>query len=125
MKTASSNELFSPTNGGGFQERAAQDGWTEENSASFKQLTLRAPDKTGKDTLRSLSQSKVDTIAPRRSARPFHPKTNANELLGQIRTSGIFFASREYRWHNPQNRPDRLTIMVVVTRGTSCRASPI
>lgn len=93
-KINNGSELFGPTSGDGFQELAAldgdQNGWIDENDASFKQLTLWTPDKTDKDTLQSLTDSGVGAIALSRINTPFDLKTNANELLGQIRTSGIF-----------------------------------
>lgn len=93
-KINNGSELFGPTSGDGFQELAALDddknGWIDENDAAFKQLTLWTPDKTDKDTLQSIGDSGVGAIALSRIATPFDLKTNANELLGQIRTSGIF-----------------------------------
>jgi hypothetical protein len=93
-KINNGSELFGPTSGDGFEELATLDGdhngWIDENDASFKQLSLWTPDKTGKDTLQSLSDAGVGAIALSRIATPFDLKTNANELLGEIRTSGIF-----------------------------------
>jgi len=87
-------ELFGPTSGDGFQELTAldgdQNGWIDENDAAFSQLSLWTPDKTDKDTLQPLTAAGVGAIALSRIATPFDLKTNANELLGQIRTSGIF-----------------------------------
>ncbi|NTV70910.1 MAG: VCBS repeat-containing protein [Azonexaceae bacterium] len=88
------SELFGPTSGDGFQELTALDGdkngWIDENDAAFTQLAIWTPDKIGKDALKSLSDTGVGAIALSRIATPFDLKTNANELLGQIRTSGIF-----------------------------------
>lgn len=93
-KINNGSELFGPTSGDGFQELAAldgdQNGWIDENDAAFKQLTLWTPDKTDKETLQSLTDAGVGAIALSRVTTPFDLKTNANELLGQIRTSGIF-----------------------------------
>lgn len=93
-KINNGSELFGPTSGDGFQELAAldgdQNGWIDENDASYKQLALWTPDKSGKDTLRSLSDAGVGAIALSRIATPFDLKTNGNQLLGEIRTSGIF-----------------------------------
>lgn len=87
-------ELFGPTSSDGFAELAAldadQNGWIDENDTAFAQLAIWTPDKSGKATLSSLSDSGVGSIALSRVATPFDLKTNANELLGQIRTSGIF-----------------------------------
>lgn len=88
------SELFGPTSGDGFQELAALDGdsngWIDENDASFAQLAVWTRDKSGKDALLSLNDSDVGAIALSRITTPFELKTNANELLGEIRTSGIF-----------------------------------
>ncbi|MGB4064700.1 MAG: VCBS repeat-containing protein [Azonexus sp.] len=93
-KINNGSELFGPTSGDGFQELAAldgdQNGWIDENDTAFQQLTLWTPDKTDKETLQSLTDAGVGAIALSRIATPFDLKTNANELLGQIRTSGIF-----------------------------------
>lgn len=93
-KINNGGELFGPTSGDGFQELAAldgdQNGWIDENDAAFKQLTLWTPDKTDKETLQSLTDAGVGAIALSRVTTPFDLKINANELLGQIRTSGIF-----------------------------------
>lgn len=88
------SELFGPTSGDGFQELAALDGdsngWIDENDVSFAQLAVWTRDKSGKDALQSLNDSDVGAIALSRITTPFELKTNANELLGEIRTSGIF-----------------------------------
>ena len=88
------SELFGPTSGDGFQELALLDGdrngWIDENDAAFKQLNIWTRDSAGHDQLQSLAASGVGAIALSRIDTPFDLKTNANELLGQIRTSGIF-----------------------------------
>lgn len=87
-------ERFGPTSGNGFQELTARDGdqngWIDENDAASNPLTLWTPDKTDKGTLPSLSTTGLGAFAPSRMATPFALKTNANQLLGHIRTSGIF-----------------------------------
>jgi len=94
MRIADSRNRSGPTRGNGFQEQAAPDGddngWIDENAASLKQFLLWTPDKTGKDTVPSLSDAGLGAIVPSRTARAFELKTNADDLLGQIRTSGIF-----------------------------------
>lgn len=88
------SELFGPTSGDGFQELAALDGdkngWIDENDAAFKQLSVWTRNGAGQDQLQSLGTAGVGAIALNRVNTPFDLKTNANELLGQIRTSGIF-----------------------------------
>ncbi len=93
-KINNGSELFGPTSGDGFAELARLDddknGWIDENDAAFTQLATWTPDKSGKGAVQSLSDSGVGAIALSRIATPFELKTNANELLGGIRTSGIF-----------------------------------
>ena len=87
------SELFGPTTNDGFAELAALDddsnGWIDENDAVFNRLQLWTRDSGGSDQLQSLAAAGVGAIALGRVATPFDLKTNANELLGQIRTSGI------------------------------------
>jgi hypothetical protein len=93
-KINNGSELFGPTSGDGFQELATLDkdknGWIDENDAAFNQLSVWTRDKNGKDTIQSLAAAGVGAIALSRVATPFELKTNTNELVGQIRTSGIF-----------------------------------
>ena len=88
------SELFGPGSGDGFAELARLDddsnGWIDENDAAFGQLQIWSRDNSGKDQLQSLAASGVGAIALSRINTPFDLKTNDNQLLGQIRTSGIF-----------------------------------
>ena len=86
-------ELFGPTRGDGFAELAALDtdrnGWIDENDPAFRQLHLwlggDAPER-----LRSLDEAGVGALALQKLATPFDLKTSENQILGQIRSSGIF-----------------------------------
>ncbi len=93
-KVDNGRELFGPTSGDGFQELAALDGdgngWIDENDAAYAQLQVWSRDAAGKEGLQSLADASVGAIALARIATPFSVKTEANELLGQIRSSGIF-----------------------------------
>jgi hypothetical protein len=93
-KVDNGRELFGPTSGDGFQELAALDGdgngWIDENDAAYAQLQVWSRDAAGKEGLQSLADVGVGAIALARIATPFSVKTEANELLGQIRSSGIF-----------------------------------
>lgn len=93
-KVNNGSELFGPTTNDGFAELAKLDddknGWIDENDAAFNKLQIWTRDASGKDQLQSLTAAGVGAIALSRIATPFDLKTNANELLGQIRTSGIF-----------------------------------
>ena len=93
-KVDNGRELFGPTRGDGFQELAALDGdgngWIDENDAAYAQLQVWSRDAAGNEGLQSLAEAGVGAIALARIATPFSVKTEANELLGQIRSSGIF-----------------------------------
>ncbi len=93
-KVDNGRELFGPTSGDGFQELAALDGdgngWIDENDAAYGQLQVWSRDAAGNEGLQSLAEAGVGAIALARIATPFSVKTEANELLGQIRSSGIF-----------------------------------
>lgn len=88
------SELFGPTTNDGFAELAQLDddsnGWIDENDAAFAQLQVWSRNAAGEDSLQSLTDAGVGAIALSRLATPFDIKTNANELLGQVRSSGIF-----------------------------------
>ena len=86
-------ELFGPTLGDGFTELAALDsddnGWIDENDPAFAQLSIwQGGDST--DRLHSLTDAGVGALALQRLATPFDLKTQENQLLGSIRSSGIF-----------------------------------
>lgn len=93
-KVNDGRELFGPGSNDGFAELAVLDddnnGWIDESDAAFSKLQVWSRDSSGKDQLQSLSAAGVGAIALSRIATPFDLKTNANELLGQIRSSGIF-----------------------------------
>ena len=87
-------ELFGPTTQDGFQELSALDGdhngWIDENDAAYSQLQVWTRNSQGADQLQSLAAANVGAIALARIATPFDLKNNDNQLLGQIRNSGIF-----------------------------------
>ena len=87
-------ELFGPMTNDGFAELATLDddgnGWIDENDAAFTNLQIWSRDAAGKDQLQSLENANVGAISLARVATPFDIKNDANELLGQIRSSGIF-----------------------------------
>jgi hypothetical protein len=87
-------ELFGPTTNDGFAELATLDedgnGWIDENDAAFAQLQLWSRDAKGNDQLQSLAAAGIGAIALSRLSTPFDLKNHANELLGQVRNTGIF-----------------------------------
>ncbi|MBS1130657.1 MAG: hypothetical protein H6R16_1659 [Proteobacteria bacterium] len=92
-KVNNGSELFGPNTGDGFQELAKLDddknGWIDENDAAFGQLQVWTRNTEGTEQLQSLGSAGVGAISLSRINTPFDIKTNANELLGKIRTSGI------------------------------------
>ncbi|WP_153131528.1 VCBS repeat-containing protein [Dechloromonas hortensis] len=87
-------ELFGPTSGDGFQELAALDddknGWIDESDAAYQQLQVWSRNAANKDQLQSLTESGVGAISLSRIETPFQIKNYANQLLGEIRSSGVF-----------------------------------
>ena len=92
-KVNNGSELFGPTTNNGFQELAALDddrnGWIDESDAAFDRLQVWTRDGAGTDRLQSLGEAGVGAIGLGNIATPFDIKNNANQLLGQIRSSGI------------------------------------
>ncbi|MFZ2268471.1 MAG: VCBS repeat-containing protein [Azonexus sp.] len=88
------SELFGPISGDGFSELAAldadQNGWIDENDATFSRLQVWSRDSTGNNQLQSLTAAGIGAIALSQVGTPFDIKNNANELLGQVRSTGIF-----------------------------------
>lgn len=88
------SELFGPTSGNGFTELAALDndknGWIDENDTAYSQLKVWSSNDGGKQGLQSLSEAGVGAISLAHVSTPFSVKNNANQLLGEIRSSGIF-----------------------------------
>lgn len=87
-------ELFGALTGNGFQELAALDddknGWIDENDAAFSQLSVWQPAGDGQTTLQSLTEAGVGAIYLGHVATPFSIKNEQNDLLGQIRSTGVF-----------------------------------
>ena len=87
-------EMFGPTSGDGFAELAALDddknGWIDENDSAFNKLSLWQQGDDTAGTLRSLGDTGIGALALANISTPFDLKNQQNELLGQIRTSGIF-----------------------------------
>ena len=88
------SELFGARTGDGFTELAGLDsdgnGWIDENDAAYTRLSLWNKDASGVDTLLSLKQADVGAISLTRAATPFSLKDENNDLLGQIRSSGVY-----------------------------------
>lgn len=88
------SELFGVKSGDGFADLAAFDsdhnGWIDENDSVYEQLRVWTKDASGKDLLSTLKQADVGAIALTHAETAFDLKDSSNELLGKIRSSGVF-----------------------------------
>lgn len=87
-------ELFGTQSGNGFADLAKHDGdqngWIDENDGIFEKLRVWAKDKNGKDTLYNLQQLKVGALYLGSLPTEFAAKSSNNQLLGQVRSSGVY-----------------------------------
>ena len=88
------SELFGAQSGDGFQDMAAFDedknGWIDDNDAVFAQLKVWSKDAEGNDVLSGLKGRGVGALYLGRTATPFEVKTGGNDLLGAVRSSGVY-----------------------------------
>ncbi len=88
------SELFGVSNGDGFAHLAQYDedgnGWIDENDSVFDRLQIWTKDSNGNDVLFALAQKGIGAICLANIATSFAMKNSANELDGQLRSSGIF-----------------------------------
>ncbi len=88
------SELFGTRSGDGFADLAQydQDGnqWIDENDAVYSQLKVWQRDTSGHDSLGTLAQAGVGALYLGRVASPFSVKTETNQTLGLVRSSGVF-----------------------------------
>jgi len=87
-------ELFGTQSGNGFADLAAYDSdgnhWIDENDAIYSKLRVWSKDAAGKDTLSTLAQRNVGALYLGNVATQFDLKNSANDLQGQIRSSGVY-----------------------------------
>jgi hypothetical protein len=87
-------ELFGATTGQGFAELAAydEDGnqWIDENDSIYSSLRIWSKDAQGQDQLVGLGERGVGAIYLGHVTTPFAIKDGQNDLVGQIRESGVF-----------------------------------
>jgi hypothetical protein len=87
-------ELFGPLSGDGFAELATHDddanGWIDENDAIYSRLRIWSRDGEGNDQLVGLGQRGVGAIYLGHLTTPFQLKDPDSELLGQVRSTGLF-----------------------------------
>jgi hypothetical protein len=85
------SELFGASSGDGFNELAQFDldknGWVDENDPAFAQMAVWS----GKD-FSSLKERGVGALYTGAVDAPFSLKTDGNQLLGQIRSAGIYLS---------------------------------
>lgn len=88
------SELFGPASGNGFDELAAydQDGnhWIDENDAVFAKLQLWNKDAQGNNKLTTLKEAGVGALYLGKVSTEFSLKDAANQLDGQVRSSGVY-----------------------------------
>lgn len=92
-KITNGNELFGPRSGDAFAELAGYDddgnGWIDEADAVFDQLRVWVKD-AEKDRLFSLREQDIGALYLGHARTPFDLKDNANALLGQVRSTGLY-----------------------------------
>ncbi len=88
------NELFGPATSDGFAELSAYDddknGWIDENDLVYDRLRIWTKDEAGEDQLFALGDKDVGAIYLGNVSTPFALKDDQNELLGQVRSSGVY-----------------------------------
>jgi hypothetical protein len=93
-KVNDGRELFGAVTGDGFGELAALDddgnGWIDENDRAYSSLYVWNRSADGKDELRSLRAVGVAAIALAHVDTPFSIKNAGNDLLAQVRSTGVF-----------------------------------
>lgn len=93
-KIDNGSELFGTKSGNGFADLAAYDSdgnhWIDENDAVYSKLRVWSKDASGADTLSTLAQRNVGALFLGNLATPFDLKTNTNETLGQVRSTGVY-----------------------------------
>lgn len=88
------SELFGPATGDGFAELARYDedknSWIDENDAIYDRLRIWTKDGEGNDQLFLLGQRGIGALFLGHIDTPFGLRDSANELLGAVRTSGVY-----------------------------------
>lgn len=89
-------ELFGAMTGDGFTELSVYDedgnGWIDENDTIYDKLQIWVKNNTGEDQLFAVGQKGVGAIFLGNLATSFDLKTDHNDLLGQVKSSGIFLS---------------------------------
>ena len=95
-KADNGSELFGVASGNGFADLARLDddgnGWIDENDSAWERLRVWQKTEAGEDRLTTLREANVGALNLASVVTPFDLKNDAQELLGQIRSSGVFLA---------------------------------
>ncbi|MEW6182961.1 MAG: hypothetical protein AB1500_07260 [Bacillota bacterium] len=87
-------ELFGPTTGKGFEELKTYDvdgnNWIDEADPIFEKLLIWSKDQDGNDSLSSLKEKGIGAIYLGNVSSAFSLTDQANELQGQVQSSGIY-----------------------------------
>jgi hypothetical protein len=88
------SELFGTQSGNGFADLAAYDSdgnqLIDENDAVFAKLKVYNKNASGADTLSTLAQKGVGALYLGSLSTSFELKNTANQLLGQVRSTGVY-----------------------------------
>ncbi len=88
------SELFGTSSGDGFKDLAAYDedgnGWIDENDSVYQDLRIWSKDESGKDKLVGLGKAGVGAIYLGSVASQYDVRSNAGDVSGAIRRSGVF-----------------------------------
>ena len=88
------SELFGTQSGNGFADLSAYDingnNWIDENDAVYSKLQVWSKNAAGKNTLSTLAKLNIGALYLGNVATPFDLKNSANDLQGQVRSSGIY-----------------------------------
>jgi hypothetical protein len=90
------SELFGALSGEGFADLQQFDddrnGWIDENDAIYDRLRIWTRNETGQSHLFSLGQKGIGAIYLGHVTTPFALKDEANNLQGQVRSTGVFLS---------------------------------
>lgn len=95
-KINNGRELFGAQSGDGFADLAQYDDdgnqWIDEGDKIYDRLRIWSKDASGSDHLMALGAAGVGAIYLGHLATPFAVKSPANELQGQVASSGLFLS---------------------------------
>ena len=87
------SELFGALSGNGFEDLKAYDTdgnkWIDENDAVYQSLRIWSKDQAGNDQLVTLDKAGVGAVYLGSIETPFSIKDDQNQLLGQVRATGL------------------------------------